>query len=103
MDSNSFRDSKPDILLVDDNPQNLRLLRTMLKEYGYKVRATLSGGLALKAVEIVQPDLILLDINLPDMKGYEVCKALKSDPKTSDIPVIFVSALDEVLDKVTAF
>lgn len=95
--------SKPDILLVDDNPQNLRLLRTMLKEHGYKVRATLSGGLALKAVEIVQPDLILLDINLPDMKGYEVCKTLKADPSTADIPVIFVSALDEVLDKVTAF
>ncbi|MGB5961743.1 MAG: response regulator [Coleofasciculaceae cyanobacterium] len=103
MDSNFSATSKPDILLVDDNPQNLRLLRTMLKEYGYKVRATLSGGLALKAVEIVQPDLILLDINLPDMKGYEVCKALKADPNTADIPVIFVSALDEVLDKVTAF
>lgn len=103
MDSNFSPSSKPDILLVDDNPQNLRLLRTMLKEYGYKVRATLSGGLALKAIEIVAPDLILLDINLPDMKGYEVCKALKADPNTADIPVIFVSALDEVLDKVTAF
>lgn len=103
MDSNSFLGSQPDILLVDDNPQNLRLLRTMLKEYGYKVRATLSGGLALKAVEVVQPDLILLDINLPDMKGYQVCEILKADQKTADIPVIFVSALDEVLDKVTAF
>jgi two-component system NtrC family sensor kinase len=103
MDSNFSSAYKPDILLVDDNPQNLRLLRTMLKEYGYKVRATLSGGLALKAVEIVQPDLILLDINLPDMNGYEVCKILKADPDTVDIPVIFVSALDEVLDKVTAF
>jgi signal transduction histidine kinase/DNA-binding response OmpR family regulator len=103
MDSNFLLASKPDILLVDDNPQNLRLLRTMLKEYGYKVRATLSGGLALKAIEIVQPDLILLDINLPDMKGYQVCETLKADPNTADIPVIFVSALDEVLDKVTAF
>ncbi len=103
MDSNFLLPSKPDILLVDDNPQNLRLLRTMLKEYGYKVRATLSGGLALKAIEIVKPDLILLDINLPDMKGYEVCEKLKADPTTADIPVIFVSALDEVLDKVTAF
>lgn len=103
MNSHSSLASKPDILLVDDNPQNLRLLRTMLKEYGYKVRATLSGGLALKAVEVVQPDLILLDINLPDMKGYEVCKTLKADQNTADIPVIFVSALDEVLDKVKAF
>lgn len=103
MNSHSSLTSKPDILLVDDNPQNLRLLRTMLKEYGYKVRATLSGGLALKAVEVVQPDLILLDINLPDMKGYEVCKTLKADPNTADIPVIFVSALDEVLDKIKAF
>jgi signal transduction histidine kinase/DNA-binding response OmpR family regulator len=103
MDSNLFLASQPDILLVDDNPQNLRLLRTMLKEHGYKVRATLNGGLALKAVEVVQPDLILLDINLPDMKGYDVCKILKTDSRTADIPVIFISALDEVLDKIAAF
>lgn len=94
---------KSDILLVDDNPQNLRLLRTMLREQGYKVRATVSGNLALKAVEVAQPDLILLDINLPDMKGYEVCEKLKNDPVNAEIPVIFISALDEVLDKIKAF
>jgi len=103
MNANPALASKPDILLVDDNPQNLRLLRTMLKEQGYKVRATINGELALKAVHVEQPDLILLDINLPDMKGYEVCKKLKLEQQTADIPVIFISALDEVLDKVEAF
>jgi signal transduction histidine kinase/DNA-binding response OmpR family regulator len=103
MNANPALASKPDILLVDDNPQNLRLLRTMLKEQGYKVRATINGELALKAVQVEQPDLILLDINLPDMKGYEVCKKLKLEQQAVDIPVIFISALDEVLDKVEAF
>ena len=95
--------SKPDILLVDDNRENLRLLSTMLSECGYKVRKAINGSLALRAIEVTKPDLILLDINMPDFNGYEVCKKLKSNQHTADIPVIFISALDEVLDKVKAF
>ncbi|GAB4581458.1 MAG: hypothetical protein Fur0022_42050 [Anaerolineales bacterium] len=91
------------ILVVDDTPANLRLLAGMLTEHHYKVRPVPNGVLALGAAQAAPPDLILLDINMPGMNGYEVCKALKSDPKTRDIPVIFISALDEVTDKVKAF
>lgn len=94
---------KPDLLLVDDNRENLRLLSTMLSDSGYKVRKAINGTLALRAIEVSKPDLILLDINMPDLNGYEVCQKLKSDPQTTDIPVIFISALDEVLDKIKAF
>ncbi|HBB35690.1 MAG TPA: hypothetical protein DDZ80_22285 [Cyanobacteria bacterium UBA8803] len=95
--------SRPDLLLVDDTRENLRVLSTMLSEVGYKVRKAINGTLALRAVEVAKPDLILLDIRMPDLNGYEVCKKLKADRKTADIPVIFISALDEVLDKVKAF
>ncbi len=91
------------ILVVDDTPANLRLLAGMLTEHHYKVRPVPNGTLALGAAQAAPPDLILLDINMPGMNGYDVCKALKSDPKTRDIPVIFISALDEVVDKVKAF
>lgn len=94
---------KADILVVDDKPDNLRLLSTMLTEQGYKVRKVISGELALKACQIMPPDLILLDINMPNMNGYMVCQKLKSSSDTQDIPVIFISALDDVLDKVEAF
>ncbi len=103
MNSNLLSASEADILLVDDNLQSLRLLRTMLREQGYRVRATVSGVLALKAIEMMPPDLVLLDINMPEMNGYEVCQKLKSQEHTAEIPVIFLSALDEVLDKVKAF
>jgi len=103
MNSNLLSASEADILLVDDNLQSLRLLRTMLREQGYRVRATVSGVLALKAIEMMPPDLVLLDINMPEMNGYEVCHKLKSQEHTAEIPVIFLSALDEVLDKVKAF
>src|ERR687885_2542877 len=96
-------DFKPDILVVDDTRENLLLLATMLSESGYKVRKAINGTLALGAVEVAKPDLILLDINMPDINGYEVCRRLKADPQTADIPIIFISALDEVLDKVKAF
>jgi len=95
--------AKSDLLLVDDNRENLRLLSAMLNDYGYKVRKALSGSLALRAVEIKQPDLILLDINMPHMNGYQVCEKLKSHRQTANIPVIFLSALYEVLYKVKAF
>ncbi len=91
------------ILVVDDNPDNVRLLVGMLQKHGYKVRPALNGTQALSAVEQELPDLILLDIQMPRLDGYEVCRRLKAKPDLADIPVIFVSALNEVFDKVTAF
>lgn len=92
-----------DILIVDDIFDNLKLLTDMLKDVGYKVRPAPNGRLALEAVSKKQPDLILLDIKMPEMDGYEVCAALKNNPKTKNIPVIFLSALSDVNDKVKAF
>jgi len=92
-----------DILIVDDMPDNLRLLSTMLTCYGYQVRKAINGQLALQGAEISPPDLILLDINMPKMNGYQVCEKLKLSEKTKDIPVIFISALDDVMEKVKAF
>jgi len=92
-----------DILIVDDMPDNLRLLSIMLGSHGYQVRKAINGQLALQAAQISPPDLILLDINMPKMNGYEVCEKLKLSEKTKDIPVIFISALDDVLEKVKAF
>jgi two-component system sensor histidine kinase/response regulator len=94
---------KADILIVDDTPDNLRLLSAMLQNQGYKVRKAMNGLRALQVVEMVVPDLILLDIFMPDLDGYEVCRHLKQSPATRDIPVLFVSASDESLDKVLAF
>ena len=95
--------SKETILIVDDIPENLQLLAGMLSEQGYIVRLAPDGQLALQFVQSNPPDLILLDILMPDMDGYEVCKQLKTSPTTQDIPVIFISALHEVFDKVKAF
>lgn len=92
-----------DILIVDDTPENLRLLSTMLTKQGYHVRKALSGPMALTAVQAAQPRLILLDIMMPHVNGYEVCQQLKADPKTAEIPVIFLSALNDTFDKVKAF
>jgi two-component system, NtrC family, sensor kinase len=91
------------ILVVDDTPDNLRLLVGILAEQGYKVRPVPSGKLALSAAQGMPPDLILLDIKMPEMDGYEVCERLKADRRTCDIPVIFLSALNDVFDKVKAF
>jgi two-component system, NtrC family, sensor kinase len=91
------------ILVVDDTPDNLRLLVGILAEQGYKVRPVPSGKLALSAAQGMPPDLILLDIKMPEMDGYEVCQQLKADPRTAEIPVIFLSALNDVFDKVRAF
>jgi diguanylate cyclase (GGDEF)-like protein len=91
------------ILLVDDTPNNLRLLSDLLSHQGYKVRSVTNGQTALKACQAKPPDLILLDINMPQMNGYEVCEKLKADEQTREIPVIFLSALDEAIDKVKAF
>ena len=91
------------ILIVDDNLDNLRLLSDMLSQKGYTIRRAISGTLALKALEATEFDLILLDINMPDMNGYEVCQKLKQNPRFAQIPVIFISALNDVINKVKAF
>ncbi|MBT9312438.1 response regulator [Leptothoe kymatousa] len=91
------------ILLVDDTPQNLELLLEVLLGQGYKVRCAISGPLALKTIDAAPPDLILLDINMPDMDGYRVCQTLKSNERFQQIPVIFISALGETIDKIKAF
>ncbi|MGB3532653.1 MAG: response regulator [Microcoleaceae cyanobacterium] len=98
--SNTYRG---DILVIDDTPANLRLLVNLLSHKGYKVRALPSGRIALAGITAAIPDLILLDIMMPDMDGYEVCKQLKSNEQTREIPIIFISALHEVIDKVKAF
>jgi sigma-B regulation protein RsbU (phosphoserine phosphatase) len=94
---------KGNILIVDDTPANLRLLAQMLAERGYRVRPVPDGSLALEATRAEPPDLILLDIRMPEMNGYEVCERLKADAQTRDIPIIFISALDATQDKVRAF
>lgn len=91
-----------DILIVDDTPANLRLLTEVLQSAGFKVRAVLDGSMAITAVKTALPSLILLDIGLPIMNGYEVCRRIKSDEATSGVPIIFISALDSVDDKVKA-
>ena len=93
----------PGILIVDDTPANVLLLVRMLTERGYKPRTALSGKLALQAARTEAPDLILLDIAMPEMNGYEVCAQLKADAALKEIPVIFISALNETIDKVKAF
>jgi adenylate cyclase len=92
-----------DVLIVDDNPANLSLLSAMLVERGYEVRAAINGAMALKAANAAPPDVILLDVSMPEMDGYEVCRRLKADDLTRAIPIIFVSALDALRDKVAAF
>jgi len=96
-----LRDAK--ILLVDDQPANLDLLRRVLEAQGCKVLLAPSGQIALKNVSRARPDLILLDVMMPEMDGYEVCARLKADPDTVDIPVIFITARDEEGDVVRGF
>jgi putative two-component system response regulator len=91
------------IMVVDDNPANLQLLEDMLRQYGYDVRSFPLGRLALAAAAEEPPDLILLDINMPEMDGFEVCRRLRADVALSSVPVIFLSALDETKDKLAAF
>jgi two-component system sensor histidine kinase/response regulator len=95
--------TESDILIVDDTPANLRLLSTILKDRGYKVRVAPNGPLALAAAQNSPPELILLDITMPELDGFEVCRRLKQDPILAPIPVIFLSALSSTEDKVTAF
>ncbi|HRW50188.1 MAG: hybrid sensor histidine kinase/response regulator [Caldilinea sp.] len=94
---------KASILVVDDKPANLRLLSQLLSEHSYNVRPVLSGAQAIAAAQALPPDLILLDIKMPEMDGYEVSRRLKDDPRTSLVPILFISALHETEDKVKAF
>ncbi|MBD2410089.1 GGDEF domain-containing response regulator [Nostoc calcicola FACHB-389] len=94
---------KKDILIVDDMPDNLRVLSSILTREGYNVRKALNWQMALTATQTVLPDLILLDIMMPEVDGYEICQTFKAWELTADIPVIFISALDDVFDKVKAF
>ncbi len=94
---------KANILVVDDTPGNLRLLRGILLTQGYEIQLADNGTVALQLVRSARPDLILLDIMMPDMDGYAVCEQLKADEHSRDIPVIFLSALDEMRDKMKAF
>ncbi|MGB7445296.1 MAG: adenylate/guanylate cyclase domain-containing protein [Coleofasciculaceae cyanobacterium] len=103
MNSNQAEELKGNILVVDDIPDNLRLISSMLTEQGYKVRKVINGPMALRTARISPPDLILLDINMPDMDGYQVCQRLKTCEQTREIPVIFISAFNESWDRVKAF
>jgi diguanylate cyclase (GGDEF)-like protein len=94
---------KKDILIIDDTADNLRVLSSLLTKHGYNVHQALNWQMALTACETVLPDLILLDIMMPEVDGYKVCQRLKASDLTADIPVIFISALDDVFDKVKAF
>jgi DNA-binding response OmpR family regulator len=91
------------IMVVDDNPANLKLLEDMLRQHGYEVRSFPRGRLALAAAEEEAPELILLDINMPEMNGYEVCAQLKQNVVLAGVPVIFLSALNAIEDKVKGF
>ncbi len=95
--------SNESILIVDDKPENIQLLREMLKQEGFKVRVAPNGNRALESIKLEPPDLILLDILMPGINGYEVCRKLKQSVGTSNIPVIFISALGEVKDKIESF
>ncbi|MDH2917042.1 MAG: response regulator, partial [Gallionella sp.] len=94
---------KGKILAVDDTPASLKLLTDILKAEGYEVRSAISGELALHAAASNPPELVLLDIRMPEMDGFEVCRRLKADPRTCTVPVIFVSAVTETDEKVEGF
>ncbi|MBL4707214.1 MAG: response regulator [Flavobacteriales bacterium] len=94
---------KEDILLVDDNPENLKILASFLTPKGYHIRVALNGEQAINSINNKPPKLILLDIQMPKMGGFEACRRIKSNKETKDIPIIFVSALSDTTYKVKAF
>ncbi|MEZ4866016.1 MAG: hybrid sensor histidine kinase/response regulator [Caldilineaceae bacterium] len=103
MDNNVAGDKRKNILIIDDRQENLQLLVTLLQREGYRVRPTRDGGRGLITAQTELPDLILLDVKMPDIDGYEVCRRLKANERTRDIPVIFLSALADTQDKVRGF
>ena len=96
-------DDKGTILIVDDNPNNLQVLGALLGQAGYRVRPALSGEVALRAVEVSVPDLILLDVRMPGIDGYQTCARLRANPRSQDVPVIFISAMADTEDKLAGF
>ncbi|HNX22553.1 MAG TPA: response regulator [Spirochaetota bacterium] len=98
-----YSEKKFSVLIADDNQNNLKVLSAMLETLGYRVRVAKSGEQTIQSVETVKPDIILLDIHMPGMDGYEVCTKLKATEEYNDIPVIFISALSEVFNKIQAF
>jgi putative two-component system response regulator len=92
-----------EILLIDDKKENLELLDSFLIGNGYKIRSAINAKMAYMSINAKLPDLILLDIEMPDISGYEVCQTLKEDPKTKDIPIIFISAHNDIKSKIKAF
>jgi len=94
---------KGNILLIDDLSENLKLLTDLLSQLGYVVRSAMSGSRGLKSAKSKAPDIILLDIQMPEMDGYQVCKAFKNDADLCNIPILFISALGETFDKLKAF
>lgn len=103
MSKETKRGAAGNILVVDDSKMNLRILVEALGNEGYTVRPALNGEIALEAAQKEVPDLILLDILMPGVNGYQVCEAIKSNGRLKDVPVIFISALNEVGDKVKGF
>ena len=103
MNSDPIHTCRGNILIVDDTPDNLCLLSAMLTQHGYEVRSAISGSVALMTTKVELPDLILLDINMPQMNGYQICEHLQSNEQTREIPVIFLSAFNEAIDKIKAF
>jgi signal transduction histidine kinase len=102
-DVNEKNAGQHEILVVDDTPANLQLVTQILAEHGYRVRPASGGLLALRSVAAKLPDLILLDVKMPDMDGFEVCRRLKSDERSRDVPVLFISALGDASDKTKGF
>lgn len=100
---NTRVENKGDLLIVDDLADNLRILSNTLSSQGYRVRAVKNGTMALVGAKAAPPDVVLLDIRMPGMDGYEVCCQFKADPHLCEIPIIFLSALDEMEDKAKAF
>ena len=96
-------DEKPKIMIIDDTPENLKILELLLFENNYKVYAFPSGKMAIQAAEMNPPDLVLLDINMPNMNGFDVCRVFKSKEKLNNIPIIFLTAMAQIEDKITAF
>ena len=94
MHDTQLNDTPADILVVDDNLQNLRLLSELLSKQGHNIRPAINAEVALEAVKRCRPNLILLDIRLPDINGFELCARFKSDMETKDIPIIFISGLE---------
>jgi DNA-binding response OmpR family regulator len=103
VDERAALTARGDVMVVDDQPANLKLMEDMLRHEGYGVRSFPRGRLALTAAAQRAPDLILLDVNMPEMDGFEVCMRLKAEKKLASIPVIFLSALNETEDKMKAF